>query len=101
MLSIACDELDELWVSVAVAARDRICCLHQQNQLSTQPGINRALLCCLVAPQVGVGKLSFAQQRSHFALWALVKAPLLIGANLEKISNSSLSILKAKEVRSM
>jgi hypothetical protein len=45
-----------------------------------------------------MGSLSLAQQRSHFALWALVKAPLLIGANLEEISEESLAILKAKEV---
>lgn len=48
--------------------------------------------------QVGVGGLSIAQQRSHFALWALEKAPLLIGANLKTISEDSLAILTAKEV---
>lgn len=48
--------------------------------------------------EVGVGTLTLAQQRSHFALWALVKAPLLIGANLATISSASLGILKAKEV---
>lgn len=53
----------------------------------------------LAAVQVGIGDLSTAQQRSHFALWALVKAPLLIGANLEEISEDSLAILKATEVR--
>ena len=42
---------------------------------------------------------SLAQQRSHFALWALVKAPLLIGANLEAIPKESLEVLKTKEVR--
>jgi alpha-galactosidase len=50
--------------------------------------------------QVGVAQQwSLAQQRSHFALWALVKAPLLIGANLETIPEDSLNILKAREVR--
>jgi alpha-galactosidase len=49
--------------------------------------------------QVGVGGLTPAQQRSHFALWALVKAPLLIGADLSDISATSLKILMAKEVR--
>ena len=38
-------------------------------------------------------------QRSHFALWALAKAPLLIGTDLRKISQLSLDILKAPEVR--
>lgn len=49
-------------------------------------------------PQVGVAQWSLAQQRSHFALWALVKAPLLIGANLAAIGANSLAILKATEV---
>lgn len=57
------------------------------------------LAVCYQLLQVGVGGLSIAQQRSHFALWALVKAPLLIGANLEDIPEDSLAILKAKEVR--
>lgn len=67
-----------------------------------------AMLCCaapclaVLAPaQVGVGQFTLAQQRSHFALWALVKSPLLIGANLEQIPEESLNILKAKEVRTV
>lgn len=48
--------------------------------------------------QVGVAQWSLAQQRSHFALWALVKAPLLIGANLQALQGDSLAVLKAKEV---
>jgi alpha-galactosidase len=48
--------------------------------------------------QVGNGQLTVQQQRSHFALWALVKAPLLIGTNLATVSQQSLAILKAKEV---
>ncbi len=49
--------------------------------------------------EVGNGDLTVAQQRSHFALWALVKAPLLIGADLAVLSRTSLAILTAKEVR--
>jgi alpha-galactosidase len=45
--------------------------------------------------EVGNG-LSHTQERSHFALWAAMKSPLLIGTNLEKISPSSLDILKSK-----
>ncbi|WIA22757.1 hypothetical protein OEZ86_009714 [Tetradesmus obliquus] len=48
--------------------------------------------------EVGVGGLTPAQQRSHFALWALAKAPLLIGADLSDISATSLKILLSKEV---
>lgn len=48
--------------------------------------------------QVGNGQLTPGQERAHFALWALLKAPLLIGADLRKISATSLAVLKAREV---
>ncbi|KAI7846119.1 hypothetical protein COHA_000380 [Chlorella ohadii] len=48
--------------------------------------------------EVGVGKLTVGEQRTHFALWALLKSPLIIGADLRKISPDSLAILKAQEV---
>lgn len=33
-------------------------------------------------PAVGNGELTLGEQRAHFALWALLKSPLLIGADL-------------------
>lgn len=37
------------------------------------------------ATEVGVGnRLSLGEQRLHFALWALLKSPLIIGADLRK-----------------
>lgn len=48
--------------------------------------------------QVGVSRLTLAEQRTHFALWALLKAPLIVGADLRHIHPDSLDILKAKEV---
>ena len=48
--------------------------------------------------QVGNDGLTLAQQRSHFALWALLKSPLMIGADLRAISKESLAILKNREV---
>ena len=64
------------------------------------------LLCCLchvlpitrpTAPTaVGNGKLSPGEQRAHFALWAVMKSPLLVGADLRSIHPDSLAILKAK-----
>jgi Alpha galactosidase A len=39
-----------------------------------------------VHPQVGNGKLTLSEQRAHFALWALLKAPLLIGTDLRSAS---------------
>ena len=39
--------------------------------------------CCR---QVGNGKLTLSEQKAHFALWALLKAPLLIGTDLRNAS---------------
>ncbi len=38
------------------------------------------------------------EQRSHFALWCLLKSPLFIGADLRTLSKSALEILTAREV---
>ncbi|KAL4435858.1 hypothetical protein ABPG77_000620 [Micractinium sp. CCAP 211/92] len=48
--------------------------------------------------EVGNGLLTLGEQRAHFALWALLKSPLLIGADLRTIHPDSLAILKAREV---
>ena len=45
--------------------------------------------------EVGNGGLTVDEERAHFALWAISKAPLLIGCDLSAISDTSLSILKA------
>lgn len=49
-------------------------------------------------PQVGNGKLSLTEQRAHFALWALMKAPLLVGTDLRTASGAVKRILLADEV---
>ncbi len=46
--------------------------------------------------QVGNGQLSIGMERSHFALWAVLKAPLLIGTDLRALRPESLAILKAR-----
>lgn len=46
--------------------------------------------------EVGNGDLSPAETRSHFALWAAMKSPLLIGTNLATLSQDNLDILKNK-----
>lgn len=46
--------------------------------------------------QVGNGGLLLSVQRSHFALWALLKSPLLIGTDLRLIHPDSLAILKVR-----
>ena len=48
--------------------------------------------------EVGNGGLSPGEEKTHFALWAVSKAPLIIGSDLTTISASSLSILSNKEL---
>lgn len=43
--------------------------------------------------EVGVGHLTEEQERTHFSLWCIAKAPLLIGADLANIRPSSFAIL--------
>ncbi len=38
------------------------------------------------------------EQRAHFALWALLKSPLFIGADLRTLSREAKEILTAAEV---
>ena len=44
--------------------------------------------------EVGNGNLTFHEQRSHFALWAAMKSPLIIGTDLSVLSSELLDILK-------
>jgi alpha-galactosidase len=46
--------------------------------------------------EVGNGNLTLAESRSHFAFWAAMKSPLIIGTNLETLPDSHLNILKNK-----
>ena len=48
--------------------------------------------------EVGNGKMSANEYKTHFTLWAMAKSPLLIGCDLTKIKNEDLSILKNKDV---
>lgn len=48
--------------------------------------------------EIGNGKLNPAQERSHFALWVILKAPLLIGADLRKLNPDALALLKSREL---
>ena len=38
------------------------------------------------------------EERSHFALWAIAKGPLIMGNDLQNIRPESLAILKNEEV---
>jgi hypothetical protein len=44
------------------------------------------------------GWLSQQEERAHFALWALLKSPLFVGADLRVLPPSSLAVLTSKEV---
>lgn len=48
--------------------------------------------------QVGNGLMTNDQYQSHFALWAALKAPLLIGCGLTGITQQTLTILSNEEV---
>lgn len=48
--------------------------------------------------EVGNGGMTTNEYQAHFALWALLKAPLLIGCDLEKMSDDTLNILGNEEV---
>ena len=44
------------------------------------------------------GWLSQQEERAHFALWALLKSPLFVGADLRVLPPSSLAVLTSREV---
>ncbi|GAB1218496.1 hypothetical protein ATERTT37_007752 [Aspergillus terreus] len=46
--------------------------------------------------EVGNGNLTLAENRAHFALWAAMKSPLIIGTPLDQIDDAHLAILKNK-----
>lgn len=46
--------------------------------------------------EIGNGQLTLAEQRSHFAIWCLMKSPLIIGADVRSLTAESLAILKNK-----
>ncbi|KAJ5688790.1 hypothetical protein N7462_003182 [Penicillium macrosclerotiorum] len=46
--------------------------------------------------EVNNGNLTAEENRAHFALWAIMKSPLIIGTALDSISDTNLAILKNK-----
>ncbi|CAB9519571.1 Probable alpha-galactosidase B [Seminavis robusta] len=48
--------------------------------------------------EVGNGNLTVEQQRSHFTLWAIMKAPLILGNDIRTISQESLDIITNKKI---
>ncbi|RZC75193.1 hypothetical protein C5167_050678 [Papaver somniferum] len=48
--------------------------------------------------EVGNGGMTTEEYRSHFSIWALVKAPLLIGCDIRSMNNVTDELLSNKEV---
>jgi len=48
--------------------------------------------------EVGNGGMTTTEYTSHFSLWCLAKAPLLIGCDITRMSQATLAILTAPEV---
>ena len=48
--------------------------------------------------EVGNGHMTYVEYQTHFSLWAISKAPLLIGCDLTSMSNETFEILSNKEV---
>jgi alpha-galactosidase len=44
--------------------------------------------------EVGNGNRTTAETRTHFALWAIMKAPLIIGTDLSNLSQTNIDILQ-------
>ncbi|KAK2635137.1 hypothetical protein Ddye_029929 [Dipteronia dyeriana] len=48
--------------------------------------------------EVGNGVMSKEEYRSHFSIWALAKAPLILGCDLRSMDDDTLEIIGNKEV---
>ncbi|CAK9135882.1 unnamed protein product [Ilex paraguariensis] len=48
--------------------------------------------------EVGNGGMTYQEYRAHFSIWALMKAPLLIGCDVRNMSAETLEIISNKEV---
>ena len=48
--------------------------------------------------EIGTGTMTEFEEQTHFSFWAALKSPLIIGADITTISNSSLAILLNKEI---
>ncbi|KAL6194604.1 hypothetical protein ACLB2K_035686 [Fragaria x ananassa] len=48
--------------------------------------------------EVGNGGMTLEEYRAHFSIWALAKAPLLIGCDIRSMDDATLSLLSNKEV---
>ncbi|KAI1814572.1 glycoside hydrolase family 27 protein [Poronia punctata] len=45
---------------------------------------------------IGNGKLSEAEERTHFGIWAITKSPILMGTDMTQLSETALNLIKNK-----
>jgi alpha-galactosidase len=48
--------------------------------------------------EIGNGNMTLAMQQTHFTFWSALKSPLIIGADLTKLNNDSLSVLTNRDI---
>ncbi|KAA1473947.1 glycoside hydrolase [Dentipellis sp. KUC8613] len=48
--------------------------------------------------EIGNGDLTMEEQRTHFAVWAFLKSPILLGTDLSKLSAAQVAIITNKEL---
>ncbi|KAJ4972023.1 hypothetical protein NE237_005122 [Protea cynaroides] len=48
--------------------------------------------------EVGNGGMTYQEYRAHFSIWALMKAPLLVGCDVRNMTAETMEILSNKEV---
>ena len=48
--------------------------------------------------EIGNGGMTLDEEKTHFALWSLAKAPLIIGCDLSIVSEESLAILMNQDL---
>ncbi|PVF97110.1 glycoside hydrolase [Serendipita vermifera] len=48
--------------------------------------------------EIGNGDLTLEEQHTHFAMWAALKSPILLGTDLSRLSSTQLSVIKNKEL---
>jgi alpha-galactosidase len=48
--------------------------------------------------EIGNGNLTATEQRTHFAAWAFMKSPILLGTDLSKLSQTQVAVITNKEL---
>ncbi|CDW79993.1 melibiase family protein [Stylonychia lemnae] len=48
--------------------------------------------------EIGNGGMSLVEEKSHFALWAFVKSPLILGCDLTKLSTDQIAIISNQNI---